>query len=246
MAPKIWSFKCQPSLSIRLFSQSAIEAPTAGYDYELLNVTSPAKYVLQVELNRPDNYNALSKELGRELHECFKRIHDDRHIRAVIVGGTGRNFCSGIDYSDINALVEKITKPPSHEDDILLSSNDIGRRAKLLNGILSQFQEAMSSIEHYPKPVIAAIHGNCIGAAISLIAACDIGYVSSDVIFQMREVEIGKAPWMGSLQRLPKSTDNHSLFKELLFSTKKFDAKTADQMGMISNIESFLKSFTIS
>lgn len=219
-------------ISIRLYSQSHL----AGYEYETLNVTSPAKYVLQVELNRPEHYNALSKELGRELSECFKRVHDDRSVRSVIVGGTGKNFCSGIDYSDINALVEKITKPPSNDEDILLLSNDIGRRAKFLNGILSQFQEAMSSMEHCNKPVIAAVHGNCIGAAISLIAACDIRYVSSDVIFQMREVEIGMTPWMGSLQRLPKSTGNHSLFKELLFSAKKFDAKTAEKMGMVSSI----------
>lgn len=115
-------------------------------------------------------------------------------------------------------------------------SNDIGRRAKFLNGILSQFQDAMSSMELCNKPVIASIHGNCIGAALSLVAACDIRYVSSDTIFQMREVEIGMAPWMGSLQRLPKASGNHSLFKEFLFSAKKFDATQAEKMGIVSSV----------
>lgn len=228
------SFTRSRSVDLIRFESNTVQS--SGYEYETLEVSSPAKYVVQVELNRPEAYNALSKELGRELLECFKRITDDRHIRAVILAGTGKNFCSGIDYSDISSLIEKITKSPSKDEDVLLLSQDIGRRAKFLNGILSQFQEAMSSIEHCTKPVIAAIHGNCIGAAMSLIAACDIRYVSSDAVFQMREVEIGMAPWMGSLQRIPKSMGNHSLFKELLFSAKKFDPIAAEKMGLVSEI----------
>ena len=209
-------------------------AYTARYEFETLLVTSPGPHVLVVELNRPDIHNALNQELGRELRECFKRIHDDRHCRAVVVTGAGKDFSAGLDYVDLNQLIETVSKPPDRDADVLLQGNDVGRKAKFINGLISSFQEAFSSIESCAKPVIAAIKGNCIGAAFSLLASCDIRYASADTTFQMKEVDIGLTADMGSLQRIPKATGNNSLFREYMFSAKKFSSQEAERMGLIS------------
>jgi len=218
---------------------ASAKAYMARYEFETLQVTSPTPHVLLVELNRPEIYNALNQELGRELGECFKRIHDDRHCRAVVVAGAGKHFSAGLDYQDLIKLVEKVSKPvnePVDSSESLLQGNDIGRKAKFLNGMITYFQESFNSIETCAKPVIAAVYGNCIGAAFSLLGACDVRYASKDTLFQMKEVDIGMTPDMGSLQRVPKTVGNASLFKEMIFSAKKFSSVEAEKMGLISNV----------
>lgn len=207
---------------------------TASYEFETLLVTSPGDHVLVVELHRPEVHNALNQELGRELKECFKRIHDDRHCRAVVVAGAGRDFSAGLDFVDLNRLIEKVSKPADTDADVLLQSNDVGRKAKFINGLITSFQETFSSIESCAKPVIASISGNCIGAAFSLLASCDVRYASADTTFQMKEMDIGMTADMGSLQRIPKSIGNNSLFRELMFSARKFSSAEAEKMGFIS------------
>lgn len=209
-------------------------AYTARYEFETLLVTSPGPHVLVVELNRPDIHNALNQELGRELRECFKRIHDDRHCRSVVITGVGNDFSAGLDYVDLTRLIETVSNPPERDADVLLQANDVGRKAKFINGLISSFQEAFSSIESCAKPVIAAIKGNCIGAAFSLLASCDVRYASADTTFQMKEVDIGMTADMGSLQRIPKAIGNNSLFREYMFSAKKFSSQEAERMGLIS------------
>lgn len=71
-------------------------AYTGRYDFETLLVSSPADHILSVELNRPNSYNTINKEMFRELHECFKRINDDSYCRAVVLSGTGKRFSSGM------------------------------------------------------------------------------------------------------------------------------------------------------
>lgn len=224
---------CQLSSSVRQVSASAY---TARYEFETLGVSSPAPHVLLVELNRPEIYNALNQELGRELGECFKRIHDDRQCRAVVIAGAGKNFSSGLDFNDLIKLIEKVSRPVNSAEstEVLLQANDIGRKAKFLNGLITSFQDSFNAIELCAKPIIAAVYGNCIGAAFSLLGACDVRYASKDTVFQMKEVDIGITPDLGSLQRVPKAIGNASLFKEMIFSAKKFGANDAEKMGLIS------------
>jgi len=86
------------------------------------------------------------------------------------------------------------------------------------------------------KPVIAAIHGYCIGAGIDLSACCDIRYSSRDTTFSIKEVDMGLAADVGTLQILPKSIANHSLFRELVFTSRTFDTNEAQQIGLLSRV----------
>ena len=91
--------------------------------------------------------------------------------------------------------------------DILADSNtdqDIGRKALKLRTLILRWQNAFTQIELCGKPVIAAIHGACIGAGVDLVTACDIRYATQDAVFSVKEVDIGIAADLGTLQRLGK------------------------------------------
>lgn len=206
-----------------------MKAYTARYEFETLDITAPCDHVLHVQINRPDIYNAVNKEMFRELFECFNRIHDDKHCRAVVISGNGKLFSAGIDYADMQEILAQITgtKPIA----CMEGSDDVARKAKYLRGILSQGQDAFTAIEHCAKPVIAAIHGACLGTAMSIISAADVRYCSKDAFFQMKDVETGMAADMGALQRLPEIIGNDSLLRELIFTSRKLGSEEAEKVS---------------
>jgi len=91
-------------------------------------------------------------------------------------------------------------------------------------------------MEDVDQPVISAIHGACIGAGIDMITAADIRYCSKDAYFSVKEVDVGLAADVGTLQRLPKVVGNQSLVRELVFTARKFLADEALSMGLVSRV----------
>ena len=81
--------------------------------------------------------------------------------------------------------------------------------------------------------MIACVHSACVGGGLDLISACDIRYCSQDAWFSIREVEIGLAADIGTLQRLPKSVGNHSLVRELVFTGRDFSSDEAKSLGLV-------------
>ena len=90
--------------------------------------------------------------------------------------------------------------------------------------------------EKCEKPVIAATHAIAIGGAIDLISACDIRYAASDSIFSIKEVDVGLAADIGTLQRWPKIIGNDSMARELALTARNFDAKEAKEIGFLSKV----------
>lgn len=86
------------------------------------------------------------------------------------------------------------------------------------------------------KPVIVTIHSACIGAGVDLISAADIRYCTHDSFFQIKEVDIGMAADVGTLQRFPKAIGNQSLARELCFTGRKFDSKEAFLCGFVTKV----------
>nr|XP_003467202.1 delta(3,5)-Delta(2,4)-dienoyl-CoA isomerase, mitochondrial [Cavia porcellus] len=198
------------------------EAP--GHSYESLQVTCAQKHVLHVQLNRPEKRNAMNNAFWREMVECFNKIAQDPDCRAVVISGAGKMFTSGIDLVDLAS-------------DILQPQGDDGARiAWYLRNLISTYQKTFSVIEQCPKPVIAAIHGHCIGAGVDLITACDIRYCTQDACFQVKEVDVGLAADVGTLQRLPKVIGNQSLVNELAFTARKMMADEALHSGLVSRM----------
>lgn len=218
------------NISLRSLSSSAQEASkrtpeeVSDHNYESIQVTSAQKHVLHVQLNRPEKRNAMNRAFWRELVECFQKISKDSDCRAVVVSGAGKMFTSGIDLMD---MATDILQPPG---------DDVARIAWYLRDLISQYQKTFTVIEKCPKPVIAAIHGGCIGGGVDLISACDIRYCTQDAFFQVKEVDVGLAADVGTLQRLPKVIGNRSLVNELTFTARKMMADEALDSGLVSRV----------
>ncbi|KAK2181803.1 hypothetical protein NP493_375g01048 [Ridgeia piscesae] len=205
-------------------TQAANSTDMENYTFETLKVTRPKDFVLHVELNRPEKRNSMNEAFWRELVECFQAISVDKDCRAVVVSGAGKMFTSGIDLMSAASIMAG-----DPED-------DVSRKATRLHGLIQHFQESFTSIEKCPKPVIAAVHNACIGGGVDLISACDIRYCTQDAWFQIKEVDIGLAADVGTLQRLPKIVGNDSLVRELAYTARKMMSDEAWQCGLVSRI----------
>ncbi|MGE8358146.1 MAG: enoyl-CoA hydratase-related protein, partial [Microvirgula sp.] len=146
--------------------------------------------VAHLQLNRPDRANAMDDTLWRELHQAFDWASDTPEVRAVILSGNGKHFCAGIDLQMLIGLQQQIQ-----------DHCEARKREKLLLTI-ERLQRAVSSIEHCRKPVIAAIHGACVGGGLDIALAADIRLAADDAFFSVKEVEIGMVADLGTLQRL--------------------------------------------
>lgn len=86
------------------------------------------------------------------------------------------------------------------------------------------------------KPVIACVHGFCVGGGVDLMTACDIRYCTQDAWYSVKEVDIGLAADIGTLQRFPKIVGNDSLVRELVYTARKFTSEEANKLGLVSKI----------
>lgn len=193
--------------------------------YETLAVTVPQPFVYNVEFNRPEKLNAFSRTLWREIGQCFNDLADDENCRSIILTGSGRLFTAGIDLHDLMSVSKD-----------LVEAEDVARKAKILYNILSMCQKSLTALEKCNKPVIAAVHGPCLGAGVDILTATDIRYCTSDAWFQVKEVDIGMAADVGTLQRLPKIIGSDSLVRELCYTCRKLEAAEALSCGLVSKV----------
>jgi enoyl-CoA hydratase len=184
--------------------------------------------VATIWLDRPEKYNALSEPFWLAIPEALKSIEADTDIRSIIVAGRGKHFCVGID------LVQ--SGMGTHQRSA--GESEAVANLKQLQGT-SKFQGAISSLAKCPLPVIAVIHGHCLGAGIDMVTACDIRIAAADSNFSVRETRIGLVADVGTLQRLPKIL-NAGHVAELAYSAKDIDAARAEKIGLVNDVyESF-------
>lgn len=169
----------------------------------------------------------MSWKMFEELTQVFKHIDTMRDVRVVIIKGNGKSFTSGLDIMDANENVF---------DRVSEHSEDIGRRGALYHKILQTLQDSCTAASVCRVPVIAAIHGYCIGAGIDLSSACDIRLSTKDAKFTIKEVDIGLAADIGTLQRFPKVVGNNAWARELAYTARFFDGQEALENGYLSHI----------
>ncbi|CAF1365551.1 unnamed protein product [Adineta ricciae] len=193
--------------------------------YETLKISQPKPHVFLVELNRPKKLNAMNEQLFNDLKTCFEQLNKHDECRAIVLTGNGRAFSTGIDIMYLsNAAAESV------------EIDDVARKVLHNRNMIQRIQECLRAVDRCEKPIIAAIHGFCLGAGIDLIACCDIRYSSSDTTFSIKEVDMGLAADVGTLQILPKFVTNHNIFRELVYTSRKFDTNEAQQIGLISRV----------
>ena len=170
-----------------------------------------------------------------ELRNLFAWLSTDPFSRVIILSGAGpKAFTTGLDVQEIaeNPILDpKASSPDSTEEPQPL---DPARMAAHLRRHVDEFQACISSIEKCEKPVIAAMHGWCLGLAIDIALCADVRIAAKDAKFAVKEVDIGLAADIGTLSRMPKVVGNGSWVKDVCLSAREFSAAEAGQMGLVS------------
>ncbi|CAB3405409.1 unnamed protein product [Caenorhabditis bovis] len=191
--------------------------------FKYLDVENLGDYVYRVSLNRPDKYNALNFEFWREIGLVFKQFDEDENCRVVILEGNGKHFCAGLDLMAASQI-------GASDDD------DGARKARKLLREIQRMQQDFTNVQKCLKPVLVGMHGFSLGAAIDLASACDVRYATRDAVLSVKEVDIGMAADIGSLNRLPKIVGNMSWIKEISMTARHFSADEAKEYGLVSKV----------
>ncbi|MES2732308.1 MAG: crotonase/enoyl-CoA hydratase family protein [Bacteroidota bacterium] len=178
-------------------------------------------YIAHVTINRPDKANALDQTAWEEIKTVFEQLSDLDEVRVIILSGQGKHFCSGIDLSLLFSVTQQLN-----------ASCDGRKREKLRQRIL-QLQASITAIELCSKPVLAAIHGGCIGGGIDLVCGCDMRYCTDDAFFTIKEIDMGMVADLGTLQRLPKII-GEGLVREMAYTARKVAGKEATAIGLVN------------
>lgn len=184
-------------------------------------------HVATLFLDRPEKRNAMGMPFFAELPEAMADLGKDREIRAIVVAAKGPHFSVGL---DLNALAD--VGDVGSGPDGAPSAAEIGRRT---HGDVLRLQAAISAPAECPKPVIAAVHGYCIGGGVDLITSCDIRVCSADAVFSVRETKMAIVADIGSLARLPLVLSMGQV-AELVYTGKDIDAYRAAQIGLVNHV----------
>ena len=188
-------------------------------DYQAFKVEL-SNNIAHVQINRPEKINAMNAAFWTEIIDIFKWIDDTDAVRVVVISGAGKHFSSGIDLLLLASVANQLGK-------------DVGRNARLLRRTILQMQASFNAVDTCRKPVLAAIQGYCLGGAIDLITACDMRYAASDAQFSIKEIDMGMAADVGTLQRLPRIIGD-GLVRELAYTGRTIDAEEARQIGLVN------------
>ncbi len=188
-------------------------------------------HIATVWLNRPDKRNAMAPAFWVEFPEIMDALGADPAVRAIVIAARGGSFTVGLDLMAFGPAVM------SGDIAAIGGSRSESEVAKRLNTYkqIRLMQQTFSSIADNPKPVIAAIHGHCIGAGVDLTTACDIRVAADDAVFSVRETKIAMVADVGTLQRLPYIIDPGKV-AELVYTGRDWDAAEALEMGFVSAV----------
>lgn len=177
-----------------------------------------------VYLNRPEKKNAMGPSAWREPIDLFAELDQDPQVRVIILAGKGDCFCAGIDLENMVPTLPE-----------LMDANQGGGTKWKLLPKIKELQEGISAIERCRKPVIAAIHGHCLGAGLDMATACDIRICSADARFSVKEAAVGFVADVGVLQRLPLIVgQGHA--RELAFTARTIDGARAREIQLVGEV----------
>jgi enoyl-CoA hydratase/carnithine racemase len=166
-----------------------------------------------VTLNRPEAMNALSMQLRAELAAAMRAAEADAEVRVVVLRGAGdRAFCAG---ADIKEFVE-VPSPPAY------------RQARVPESWITPFDLTR-------KPIIASIHGFCLGGGLEVALACDIRIAAEDAQFGLPETGLGIMTGVGGSQRLPRMVGLAQAL-DMILTGDRIDGKRAREIGLVTRV----------
>ena len=180
--------------------------------------------VAQVTLLGPGKGNAMGPAFWNEMPVVFGELDADPDVRAIVITGSGKNFCFGLDLMAMGGTL------PS------MSGGEVSARPRVsFHAEVKRLQQSISAVADCRTPTIASIHGWCVGGGVDLISAVDMRYASADAKFSVREVKLSIVADVGSLARLPYIlSDGH--LRELALTGKDIDAARAEKIGLVNEV----------
>jgi enoyl-CoA hydratase/carnithine racemase len=179
-----------------------------------LVLTEDRGAVRHLVLNRPEKRNALNDELVLAIGAALRAAADAADVHCVVLRGAGKVFSAGM---DVAALAGAAAEP--------------GRLRTFRRTAL----EAWNQAEEMPKPVVAQIHGACLGGALELALACDLRVLSEDAVVGLPETRLGLVPDLGGSSRLPQVV-GLGRAKELIMTGRVIGAADAERIGLANRV----------
>ncbi len=171
--------------------------------------------VATVTLNRPDKLNAYVPAMGDEIVAAFAQARADDGVRCVILTGSGKAFCAGVDLDYVKAAYAGELPPGGPR---------LGEEAFVRQWPLD--------VLDFPKPVIAAVNGAAVGVGITMILPCDVRIVAAGAVLRLNFTKLGMLPGLGSTYLLPQLVGaGHAL--DLILGARTIDSETAIRVGLV-------------
>jgi enoyl-CoA hydratase/carnithine racemase len=175
-----------------------------------------ADYVADVRLNRPDKLNAIDPDMFNALSDAATTLADRKDVRAVVLSGSGRAFCAGLDLGSLGAGMPNSLLDRTH-------------------GIANLFQHAVWGWRELPVPVIAAVHGVAFGGGLQIALAADIRIVAPDAQLAVMEARWGLVPDMAGFVLL-RDLVRDDVARELTYTARKVPAPEAVELGLATRV----------
>ncbi len=200
----------------------------ADFESPVLRITRD-EGVATLWLDRAEARNAMGVDLWRDLPRAMAVLSADPTVRVVVVAAQGPHFSVGLDLKAMGSMLTGGGGEHGGDRPSMATRARSGRTEVL------RLQDSITAVARCPKPVIAAVHGYCIGGGVDLIAACDIRVASSDAVFSVREAKMAIVADLGSLQRLP-AIINAGHLAELAYTGKDISAERAREIGLVNDV----------
>ncbi|MCH7737238.1 MAG: enoyl-CoA hydratase/isomerase family protein [Chloroflexi bacterium] len=168
--------------------------------------------VAHISLDRPKVVNAYNVQMRDDLSEALSAVQEDPDVRALLITGEGRGFCAGADLSEFGSAPSQV----------------IARQVRWERDVWGQ-------LLNLDKPVVAAVHGYCIGSGLEIALLCDLRIAAAGTVFSLPEVHLGMIPAAGGTQTLPR-TAGRSRALDLLLTGRRIQAEEALSMGLVTRL----------
>ncbi|WP_436795934.1 crotonase/enoyl-CoA hydratase family protein [Actinospongicola halichondriae] len=186
--------------------------------------------VADVRLDRPDKMNALDTAMFVAIAEAGERVANDPSVRAVVLSGEGRAFCSGLDFSSFQAMAGA-----SNDDADSDAAGGSGAVFDTSDRITHLGQQVAHVWQEVPVPVIAAVHGVALGGGCQIALGADLRICTPDARFSVLEIKWGLIPDMTGTWMLPRLV-GLDVAKELTFTGRMVEGTEAVQLGLATRV----------
>jgi enoyl-CoA hydratase/carnithine racemase len=168
--------------------------------------------VAHVSLNRPQVVNAYNIQMRDDFTQALTAVQLDPDVRALLITGEGRGFCAGADLTEFGSAPSQV----------------IARQVRWERDVWGQ-------LVNLDKPVVAAVHGFCIGSGLEIALLCDLRIAATGTVFSLPEVQLGMIPAAGGTQTLPRTVGS-SRALDLLLTGRRIHAEEALVMGLVTRV----------